>query len=356
MNVDFDQLDGCVIDSTVFYINNKDYVDDFNFKRDDDVLDNLSTKSRYVGKLNEKWRFSSDHLPVGTRIAVDAKSGFNIVSWNVLNTEYMHWIEQGSIGLENSILMQEHYVKAKPGLTLRDLSVISHIKNMINDEKDPKSVLLLQECGWDFTIELMAQLQHECPFIQVVKHTHRQYTKDQNLILYDTRQFNFVVQETTYHEFLDSAEGQCRPFMNLLLQNKENKRFYRFYNVHLPGNPEKDAPRDLAIALKKRQDDKEVSIVAGDMNFDRETVRNSFNAVFGKDKSFEYHLKSSDYCTNISPITWQENPLHSKCIDHIYVRDIQGDALAPLSPQEVLKDESFFETLKALHSNHECHF
>jgi hypothetical protein len=54
----------------------------------------------YVGELHEKWRFPSDHLPVGIEV-----NGVRILSWNVLNNAYIEWVtEKDSQGLNGSLI------------------------------------------------------------------------------------------------------------------------------------------------------------------------------------------------------------------------------------------------------------
>ena len=66
-----------------------------------------------VGKLQKKWQFPSDHLPIGMTV-----KGVHIASWNVLNTAFFRWIEKNSQGLKDSMLKEENYpVKDPPHST-----------------------------------------------------------------------------------------------------------------------------------------------------------------------------------------------------------------------------------------------
>src|SRR5262245_39874654 len=64
----------------------------------------LEPKGTYVGKLQEKWQFPSDHLPIGMTM-----DGLNIASWNVLDASFMRWMtEKDSQGLKHSMIVDEH--------------------------------------------------------------------------------------------------------------------------------------------------------------------------------------------------------------------------------------------------------
>ncbi len=318
----------------------------------DGVLSTLSTDSIYVGELQERWEFCSDHLPVGARITDESGVSFNIGSWNVLNQAYMSWVEQDSQGLSRSKILEKHYLpSSKPGLTLREEESIKLIQQMLNDPKNPKDILMLQECGWQFTTELMAILSSTNSPFRVMKHTGAKYTADQNLILYDSRKFDLVSAETTYHEFKESSGGQNRPFLTVLLRNKETGKFYKVCNTHLPGDPKKNAPEEFAQAIKIREPEGYIVLAGGDMNFDNERMRAGFDRVFGKDKSLEYFQAASRYNTNISPKSWEEGAFMTKSIDHIWTKDPSGTTtFTPLKYDEVLEDESFYITLQVLHT------
>ena len=58
----------------------------------------------YVGELQEKWQFPSDHLPIGMTF-----EDLHIASWNVLDAKYMDWVmEKDSQGLKRSMIGEEH--------------------------------------------------------------------------------------------------------------------------------------------------------------------------------------------------------------------------------------------------------
>lgn len=322
------------------------------FENQRKVLESLSTRSVYVGALREKWTFCSDHLPVGTKVKEADKGSFHIGSWNVLNEAFMNWVEQDSQGLAGSKLIENHYKPSDvSGLTLREEECISLIIHMLTDQGAAKDILLLQECGWHFTIELIARLQREHPHIGVVKHTADYYVKDQNLILYNKDKFRFVSGDVSLFEFPESSEGRPRPFLTATLESQQSGRVYKIINVHLPGNPEKNAPEEFAEAIKRREDGDQVILAGGDMNFDERRVRVGFDKVFGRDQSQQYQQSASQYNTNITPKTWPEGALTSKCIDHIYFKDPKKEVTAePLAYTEVSQDQSFVETLVALHT------
>ena len=101
----------------------------------------LSQTSRvYVGELQERWKFPSDHLPIGISIQ-DTTTSFRVISWNVLNSAYMKWIYDNSQGLARSDLTKEDIPIKEGGLTLREQHVIDLVQSFSTD------ILCLQECS-----------------------------------------------------------------------------------------------------------------------------------------------------------------------------------------------------------------
>ncbi len=49
----------------------------------------LQPMGTYVGELQEKWQFPSDHLPIGMTF-----EDLHFASWNVLDAEYMSWVTE----------------------------------------------------------------------------------------------------------------------------------------------------------------------------------------------------------------------------------------------------------------------
>ena len=80
-----------------------------------------------VGELGEKWDFPSDHLPIGVTI-----NNHHIVCWNILNTDYLHWIETNSQGLKDSAIMRDNVpVGPDSDLTIREERVIQAVLEIL---------------------------------------------------------------------------------------------------------------------------------------------------------------------------------------------------------------------------------
>ena len=308
----------------------------------------LEDQNTYVGELGSKWTFCSDHLPVGAQVFTKDECFFSVVSWNVLNKAYISWVEKDTQGLKNSSIMDMHntFSKRYKTLTLREEKVISQILSMIEDVEIPKDVICLQECGIDFVKVLKGELNENFPPITVLEHPTKGYETDQNITIYNSLIFDCESTKTTFNDFKLSNGGKSRPLFSALLKHKNTKEFYRFYNVHLPGDPTKDAPSELIDAVKRYDREDEAVFVLGDMNFPKKAFDKAFLNVYQNDHNFE--LVSSNYSTNISPKSFEDDQLKTKCIDLIYLKSLKNVSARPLEFYEVLQDESFFETLTAL--------
>lgn len=272
----------------------------------------------YVGELHEKWQFPSDHLPIGATVG-----DFDIVSWNVLNKIYMSWVYNNSQGLSNSLLTQEDIIIKENGLTLRDQHVISSILEMINHESNPKSVLSLQECGEPFLQELQALLPENFKIL-----LSSNSAINQDIIIYDQTKFNLLEKNIDFNAYpCDSG----RPIMNVLLEKDGIK--YRFFNAHVPGNPNLPGRYEFADYVFNHKQDDEVTIALGDLNFEPKEMDHAFEvaaSAYLKDNHFQ---RLSPYRTNVGL------DFCSKAIDHIFIdTGIYSIPIQENQPNEVLKD------------------
>lgn len=253
----------------------------------------------YVGELQERWTFPSDHLPIGVTVQ-DANSHFRIISWNVLNSAYLKWIYENSQGFAGSSLTEEDIPIKENGLTLRE----QHVIDIIQSLKDSNSVLCLQECSELFIQELKLQLP---PHIKAICSSDTP-VRNQNIILYDTTVFEFI--DKTLHTHVFSSEP-ARPLMEVILE--KNGVQYRIFNVHLRCDEAKQQRFDLAEFIYARKQKDEVTVVLGDLNVERAPMIDAFDKTSTHYNQINYFLAFSPYKTTVSP------ELESKAIDHIFL-------------------------------------
>jgi hypothetical protein len=248
----------------------------------------IAPRGVYVGELQERWQFPSDHLPIGMSI-----DGLKIASWNVLNPLYMDWvIEKNSQGLSRSSLAKDHVLIPGKKITVRESHVIDSILQMAGNGQ---SVIALQECGMPFLNELEARLP---PHFKLVRENEG-FSEDQITLLYDTTLLELLEKSTPSNVFSQDS----RPFMDLLFQRKDGSAPIRIINAHVPGDPMGPARYEFASYVEKISIPGISTIALGDMNFNEIEMRDAF-----KGSSFSIH---TPYCTNISP-----NIFISKAIDH----------------------------------------
>lgn len=246
----------------------------------------------FVGELQEKWTMPSDHLPIGISVS-DGKDPFSVVSWNVLNTEYMHWIYENGQGLGQSILTQENRPINEGGFTLREQHVVDALLQMVHSSKD---LICLQECSERFIQELERQMP---PSIKILRASNEP-AMNQNVVLYDEKKFQFV--EKAWHADAIPSDP-ARPLMEVVLE-KEGIR-YRLFNAHLRCDSAKSQRFELAQFVKKRQNPGEATLVLGDFNVEQAQMTEAFAS--------QAMIPFSPYKTTVSP------ELHSKAVDHIFI-------------------------------------
>lgn len=274
------------------------------------LLANIGT---YVGELQEKWEFPSDHMPIGITF-----EGVHYASWNVLDAMYMDWvIEKNSQGLSRSQIADEHVFIGDTKLTLRDQHVIDLILQAISHPTHPKSIFSLQESGGPFLKELRSRL----PSYFNLTSSHGE------TVLFDTRSFELVEAKSVYGIFADNPE---RAIQEILL--KHNGEQIRLLNIHLPGDPKKPGRFEFAAYLHRTFDPSLTTLVMGDMNFNEEEMADAMEKAFENNSPFSLH---SPYPTNISPYVF-----NSKAIDHFFVYSPKGSTVTLSTPEEIMPEAS----------------
>lgn len=236
-----------------------------------------------VGKLGEKWHFPSDHLPVGITV-----NGIHMASWNVLNTSFMHWIDEGAQGLDGSLITEENVVVKPDGLTKRDQRVISMILEMINHPTHPKSLLGLQECSRPMLKALKQKLPEQFKIIE----SKDANARDREIILFDSEKL--VLKEVKFDTF-PCAVG--KPITNATFVDKSGQH-YTLMGAHVPGDPNLPGKDEFAAYLLDNQSPDSIAIGFGDINFNQKDMQEAFAKELKPNEVNPFHY-SSKYQTEM---------------------------------------------------------
>lgn len=251
-------------------------------------------KGQYVGELQERWKFPSDHLPIGATI-----DGLNYLSWNVLDPAYMAWVtELDSQGIGRSMIADEHVYIEGSDLTVRERHIVAMILDMINNPNAPKDMVSLQECSRPFLEELKARLPEN---FTVIAHGG-------NAVVVDLSKFDVVDSKYVSGVFPFQPK---RNFQEITLRRKDTGELIRIVNVHLPGDPTKHVPELFAAYLERTRTPGVKTIAMGDMNFTEKDFGSALSEAFSDPSAYGIF---SPYCTNIDPYS-----RYSKAIDHFIV-------------------------------------
>ena len=275
-----------------------------------------------VGELHEKWRFPSDHLPVGIEV-----NGVRIISWNVLNNAYMEWVtDKDSQGLNGSMISALNVVVNQNGFTMRDVIVADMVQNMMTQGQ----VVALQECSEPFLHHLHERLPSNW---EIVKSFNNQRL-DQDVILYNKAQLTYQsnLSETTRSAYPSVPN---RPLQNAYFSHNEG-RDLRIINAHIPGDPNKPGREEFAQYVQRQHKEGSITVALGDNNFERDEMIETYRKAGFSD--FSLH---SPWKTNIDPETKQ-----SKGIDHLFI--LGDDHSRDLKPDEVLVGGNLQETIDLL--------
>lgn len=271
----------------------------------------LQPMGTYVGELQERWQFPSDHLPIAMSF-----DDLNIVSWNVLDAEYMNWVtEKNSQGLSRSMIADEHVYLGDTKLTLRDRHIADLILQMTSHPTHPRSILSLQECSGPFLEELRSRLPSDFEII----------SNNGNAVVMDRRRFDGIETKEISGVFTATP---YRTIQDITLRRRDNGQSLRLVNVHLPGDPEQPARFEFARYLAKTFNPHVKTIAMGDMNFNELEMADAMHQAFLTRSPFSLY---SPYCTNISP-----RDFFSKAIDHFFFYSPDGCPVTLNSPNQIL--------------------
>ena len=259
----------------------------------------FAPQGTYVGELQEKWAFPSDHLPIGAVL-----DGIKVISWNVLNPLFIGWvIDKNSQGLSRSQIAQEHIPMPNSSITIRENHIIEELLSMI---KKGQSVLSLQECGTPFLNELEARL----PSGFCLLREQKGIVNNQNAVIYNNQELTVLEQRAPVGVFSQTSHS----FQDILFKRKGDLGLVRIVNAHLPGDPIGPARFEFASYLKQSHQADIPTVALGDMNFNELEMQEAFQA-----SPFAIY---TPYCTNVAP-----NILVSKAIDHFIVEGFSAIAM-----------------------------
>lgn len=270
------------------------------------------------GRIGEKWQFPSDHLPVGTKVG-----NSTIITWNVLNSEYMTWVYNDSQGLNGSMLTQlDKPSPHNPAITMREELVIQYIMDMIHNADHDNLILSLQECGVAFTEALMQSLP---PNMGIVLSDPKLVARDLNVTIYDKDRYNYMADSSrvVYDAFPKSDKE--RPLMDLLFKEKATGQLFQVFNVHIPGDPTKPGRNEFAKYVLTHSLKGCTTLALGDMNFTEKEMASAFAKEAKKLGIKSPFFNLVKYNTNINP-----GDFTPKSIDHIWISsDLPCKVLTP---------------------------
>lgn len=296
-----------------------------------------------VGELQEKWKFSSDHLPIGAKV-----DDFNLLSWNVLNTRYIGWVMKNSQGLSRSLITEQNQSIDGSCLTVRDSKIIDTLLATIAHPFHPRSILCLQECSWHFVQELKNRLPAHMTLVSPLSNA-----VDQRVIIYDNTKFDCAHQRVSW----PYKESDIRKdIIDLRLQNKSSGKIYQIMNTHVPGDPGKPGRAELVNYLLSHysKQDKAIPLLMGDLNFTEVEIRQAFFEAFVKTNPREdfnqYFNIFNKYNTNIAPATFE-----AKCIDHIIKWGDESAFISMSEPEEIMEGlKEMVDLLSTPACDHSC--
>lgn len=287
----------------------------------------------FIGEAGSKWHFPSDHLPVGLSI-----DHIHIASWNILNKNYLHYIESNTQGLKNSLIMQTHVpLEEKGGLTVREMMILQSIFELIEHKTHPRSLIALEETSED----LLAALREVLPSHFSIMTPFKDEPISQDIFLYDRHIFDFVDLNSVKYE------PKCsHSIMTLTLKERSSGKIYRFIQSHVPFSPQHSLSSRMKFAKEvcSQYDPALTIVVMGDMNH--------LPAIIDRDlkmRAREINLTSPYKSISIAYPTHVDTRQQATWIDNFFVYTPFDDSSisATCDPKELLDGlEAVIEVLQ----------
>jgi hypothetical protein len=232
-------------------------------------------KPYFVGALHKKWKFPSDHLPIGAKV-----KDFRLASWNVLNEKYLSFIVEDGQGLNGSLITQLAKVQSAHGLSKREQVIFRQCTTMMKN----RALIGLVETS----NSLLHYLRHHSPLgwkcLFPSSPTHQE-----DIFLYNTKRLKIL--HSTVVQYSDDS-----PKVVFLLKVKEKKsgKVYSIILTHVPGGGPQGLAQ-MASIVKGLFDPALETVVMGDMNASPYTVLQAL-----QNEGLLFSVAASTYPTHIN--------------------------------------------------------
>lgn len=254
----------------------------------------------YVGEVGSAWQFPSDHLPRGMTIG-----NFHIAFWNILNKNYLYHIEENTQGLrDSSILKDDTPINAEDSLTIRELTVVQQIMEMINHPTHPRSLIGLQETHRDVLNYLQKNLPSEWV---IVTPPNQPYSQD--IFLFNSNVFEFIERNAQQYN-----PKFPKTILTLTLLEKDSNKTFKFIQSHIPGGPinSEEGCRKFSEEAFKQYDPCYTIVLMGDMNQSPDTIKEALvkasKASGLPAQPFEYlHIDYPSHIDTLCRASWIDN-------------------------------------------------
>lgn len=284
---------------------------------------NNAEESRYsyfIGELGASWQFPSDHLPRGATLG-----NFHIAFWNILNKNYLNYIEENTQGLRYSSIVKDNVSIDSSTLTVREMTSGQMILKMIYHPTHPRSLMALEEVHPDVHTYLTQNLPSNWVIL-----TPPNQSDSQDIFLYDSEVFELLTLEAVPY-----FSNLPKTIFTITLREKASNKLFRFLQSHIPGGPI-DSIEGCAKFSEEalRQYDSNLTLVLmGDMNQSPDIILEAL------EKAAKLHGSSQPF--TYLPFVYPSHintKLEAAWIDNFFI--YSPDACIPVSnhPEEILND------------------
>jgi hypothetical protein len=232
----------------------------------------------FVGAFHKRWKFTSDHLPIGAKVHT-----FRIASWNVLNEQYLNFIIEDGQGLNKSLITQLAKIRTAHDLSKREQVIFRQCLLMM-EGKHKRSLIGLLETKDTLLGYLKNHMPRGWKCLFSPSPTHQE-----DVFLYDTTKLRVV--DSTIVQYSDTSP---KIVFLLKVQEKKTGKLYAIFLTHVPGGGPQGLV-DMASIVKNLFDPMIETVLMGDMNASPQEV----NQVL-QNKGLFFTIAASSYPTHVN--------------------------------------------------------
>lgn len=239
------------------------------------------------------WTYPSDHFPIGLSLQRNGNEGVEIISWNILNSMWMGYIDNKNDpqGLRESPLVKWHKNQINEW-TEREHRIGDIVIFMLHPFKT--KVICLQECSKKMLELLEKRIERAFPHRYKILHSEMKYN-DLGIVIYDQSKLIVSQWKAIHGIYSDDSDNFI---IDTQFENENSSLKFRVVSTHIPGGEASKGKDELGCYLNANFNPAITTVILGDMNQTSEKIHEAILKFFNGISKFE--LVPTPYFTHVN--------------------------------------------------------